>query len=222
MHDGGREDDLLARIVEAWPDGSIEDRSRGAAADVVLVHLASMSNLFAALGWAILDVAARPGLVATARGEDEQQMTSVVLESIRCAQRSIMLRHVLRPVSIDVGGAPLSVEPGVTLATLTPLTNVDGPGLDRFDPDRWEGQRLVDPTGLAAKELVTTFGHGRHACPARSFSLRAISTVLATLFGRFDVELVDHDPQAVPGQIGGVARGLGPCRVELRRRSASS
>ena len=57
------------------------------------------------------------------------------------------------------------------------------PGYDRFDPERWDGCRLADVSGLAARELVTTFGHGAHTCPAQPFSLRAIVTAVRRLSG---------------------------------------
>ena len=59
LADGPR-DDLLDHIIEAWRDVPIDDLRRGVARDVVLVHLGSMSNLFAALGWAIVDLLGRP------------------------------------------------------------------------------------------------------------------------------------------------------------------
>lgn len=58
----GRETDhpLFTRIVEAWADAPSEDRAAGVAMDVALIHVASMSNLFAALGWALIDLLAMP------------------------------------------------------------------------------------------------------------------------------------------------------------------
>ena len=63
-----RVDDLFGRIVARW-DGEPPDRARiGVALDVVLVHLASMSNLFAGLGWTIVELLARPDLADRVRG----------------------------------------------------------------------------------------------------------------------------------------------------------
>lgn len=212
-------DDLLGSVIESWRDADGDVGTAGAARDVILVHLASMSNLFAAIGWTIVDVVQRPVIADRIRDGDHDLTSRCALESIRRAQRSVMMRYVLRPLTVDTEDGAVDVEPGVTLATLLPLTNRSAaPGLDDFDPDRWTGRRLGPHTGLAATELVTTFGHGSHRCPAQAFSLRAITTTLEGLLARFDLELVDADPRPVPGQIGGVARADGPCRVRMSER----
>ena len=48
------------RIVDAWSGEPSQTRIRGVAMDVALIHIASMSNLMAALGWALVDVIDRP------------------------------------------------------------------------------------------------------------------------------------------------------------------
>ena len=108
------------------------------------------------------------------------------LESTRMAQRSIMARFTLAPFTIDLEEGPLEVPSGMTVATLLPLTNRSAaPGLDRWDPARWNRRRLRTPNGLAAAELVTVFGHGGHSCPARPFSLAAMTLTSRRLLGRF-------------------------------------
>lgn len=219
LDDPAPTDDLLGSVIAGWADADPTARVAGAARDVILVHLASMSNLFAAIGWVIVDVVARPGLVARIRDGDHALAVRSALESIRLAQRSVMMRHVLRPLTLDTGDGVIEVGAGATLATLVPLTNDSAaPGLETFDPDRWDGRRLGPHDGLAASELVTTFGQGSHRCPAQAFSLRAITTTVTGLLDRFDVELLDRDPRPVPGQIGGVARADGRCRIRVSER----
>jgi hypothetical protein len=41
--------------------------------------------------------------------------------------------------------------------------------------------------GLEARELVSTFGHGRHSCPAQRFSISAIRIALRRLLDRYDL-----------------------------------
>ncbi len=213
--------DLLDMILERWADAPDAERLTGVARDVILVHIGSMSNLFAALGWSLVHLVQHPDVLArvrTSQDADQDLVTRCVLESTRIGQRSIMLRTVLEPVSIDDGAHTYEVSPGATLATFLPLTNMDsGPGLDRYDPDRWQGPRLVSPPGLPA-ELVTTFGHGPHTCPARPFSVTAMSRVIERLFDAFDLEALFDDARPRPGQIGGVARAAEPCMVVLRDR----
>jgi hypothetical protein len=52
---------LFGRIVEAWSAEPSETRTRGIALDVALIHIASMWNLMAALGWAFVDLFEHPG-----------------------------------------------------------------------------------------------------------------------------------------------------------------
>ena len=217
-------DDLLGTIIERWGDMTVAENARGAARDVILVHIGSMSNMFAALGWSLVHLLEEPQVLTRLRPEAGQEFDTdlasrCVLESIRIAQRSIMLRTVLEPVVIDDGAAVYSVSAGATLATFLPLTNLAGaPGLDRYDPERWQGRKFVSPEGLA-DEAITTFGHGPHACPARPFSTTAIVRVLERLFRAFDLERRFVDARPLAGQIGGVARADGPCNVVVTPRS---
>jgi cytochrome P450 len=92
------------------------------------------------------------------------------------------------------------------------------PGLAGFDPDRWEGRKLRDEAALAAPELVVTFGHGPHRCPARRFSLSAIGRAVRRLVDTYDLTPEFDAVRPRPGQIGGVARAADPCRVRYTRR----
>jgi len=218
-HDGGRGDALFDRIIARWDDAPAAERRVGAALDVVLVHLASMSNLFAGLGWTIVDLLARPDLAEQVRSGDRALAEACALESIRLHQRSIMLRQVLRPVEVDDGEQRYSVEPGVTIATLLPLTNLSAsPGLEGWDQSRWNGRRLRDAGDLPAAELVTAFGHGRHTCPAQPFSLAAITRAVTDLFARYELVAEYADACELPAQIGGVARAADPCPVRYAAR----
>jgi cytochrome P450 len=211
---------LFARVAAAWADVPRPDAAMGVAMDVALVHVASMSNLFAAVGWMLIDLLTHPNELSRVRAGDRARAEVCALESTRLAQRSIMARHVAAPVTIDVGDAVYEVGAGATVATLLPLTNTSAaPGLEVWDPGRWNRRRLADPSALAAVELVTVFGHGRHTCPAQPFSLATMTAAAARLFTAFDMEpgWTDH-PHPVRNQIGGVARAAGPCPVRYRRR----
>jgi len=108
------------------------------------------------------------------------------LESTRLAQRSIMARFTLAPVTLGLEQGPLEIPSGMTVATLLPLTNWSAaPGLDRWDPARWNRRRLRTPNGLSTAELVTVFGHGGHSCPARPFSLAAMTLTSRRLLSQF-------------------------------------
>jgi cytochrome P450 len=202
--------------VEAWSSEPPDIRVRGIAFDVALIHIASMSNLAAALGWALVDLLEHPAHLARVVAGDADLAQRCALESTRLAQRSIMSRTVLSPVSLDTGEVSYQVPPGWTIATLLPLLNTSAaPGLENWDPDRWTRHRLTDEKALPSPMLVTAFGHGRHSCPAQPFSLSAMTAAMTHLFGSYQMtpDWTTH-PRPVSAQIGGVARADGPCRLD--------
>ena len=216
--DAGGPDDqgLFGRIVDVWRSKAHDVRVRGIALDVALIHIASMSNLAAALGWALVDLLEHPAYLARIIAGDADLAQRCALESTRLAQRSIMSRTVLSPVCLDTGDVSYQVPPGWTIATLLPLLNTSAaPGLENWDPDRWTRHRLTNEKALPSPMLVTAFGHGRHSCPAQPFSLSAMTATMTHLFGRYQMApgWTAH-PRPVPAQIGGVARADGPCRLD--------
>jgi cytochrome P450 len=221
----GEQDDqaLFGRIVDAWSAETQGCRLRGIALDIALIHIASMSNLAAALGWALVDLVEHPTQLARVRegGSDFADFAQrCALESTRLAQRSIMTRTVLSAVHFATGEVTYEVPPGWTIATLLPLLNASvAPGWEQWDPDRWNRHRLVDQNALPSPMLVTAFGHGRHSCPAQPFSLAAMTAATTRLLCEYRMTpcWTSH-PQPVPAQIGGVARAAGPCLVEYINR----
>ena len=217
---GVPDEDLFGRIVEAWSAKPAEDRMRGVALDVALIHIASMSNLMAALGWSLVDLIEHPTQRERVAAGDMDLARRCALESIRMAQRSIMARAVLSPVDLDTGDEIYRIPAGWTIATLLPLLNTSAaPGLQTWDPDRWHHHRLADLAALSSPMLVTAFGHGKHSCPAQPFSLAAMTTAMTLLFSRYALTpgWAAH-PQPVAAQIGGVARTADACPVEYMLR----
>ena len=197
---------LFGRIVAAWAAEPENTRNRGIALDVALIHIASMSNLMAALGWALVDLIEHPEQARQVASGDRDLAQRCALESTRMAQRSIMSRAVLAPVTFDAGDAIVDVPAGWTIATLLPLLNTSAaPGLDRWDPKRWHRHRLADAGALPSPMLVTAFGHGRHSCPAQPFSLSAMTAAMTRLLARYEL---------TPGWTGAPAAGA---RTDRRR-----
>ena len=218
--DGDGEYALFDRVAAAWADAAPDDAATGTCLDVTLIHVASMSNLFAALGWHLVDLMEHPEEAEQVRLGDVSLAETCALESTRLAQRSIMARFALAPVTLDLEQGPVEIPSGMTVATLLPLTNRSAaPGLHGWDPSRWNRRRLRTPNDLPAAELVTVFGHGGHSCPARPFSLAAMTLTSRRLVSRFLWEPCwSEHPGPVRAQIGGVARSAGPCRARYRRR----
>ena len=128
-----------------------------------------------------------------------------------------MLRAILDRCEVRDGATVYRLDPGLVLATMVPLTNRSAaPGLEGFDPDRWVGRRLRDEASLPARELVTTFGHGPHRCPAQRFSLSAIGRAVRRLVDRYELTPEFDGVRPIPLQIGGIARAADPCPVAYR------
>jgi len=211
--------DFLDQIRAAWSDTEGLAREQGIARDVVLIHLGAQSNLYAALAWTLVNLLLHPALLTRVQAGDDDLLERAASESIRLAQRSLTLRQVMRPLDFDDGTRRYRLAPGVLIATMLSVTNASAaPGLDRFDPDHYEGRRLAKSIALPARELVSTFGHGRHACPAQRFSISAIRVSLRRLLERF--ALTPRFASAAPRsrQLGAVARAGGQCVVEYRAR----
>lgn len=216
-------DGFFGEIARRWDDVDGADRVRGVTGDVVLLHVATMTNLFAALGWTLCLVLLHPDVrTRVEAGGDRGFLDQCALEAVRIGQRSIMLRSVLKPCELDDGASTYRLEPGVLLATMLPLTNTTAlAGLGDFDPDRWDGRRLRAAGALGAKEVVTTFGHGGHRCPAQRFSLTAIGRAVDRMLATFELRPRFESVRAVPSQIGGVARSADPCPVDYVRRTTT-
>lgn len=218
---GGASADLFDRIVRAWDDAPPGERETGIARDVILVHMGSMSNLFAATAWTVVHLLERPALLAAVRDGDARLLDACAHESIRLRQRSIVLRRVVRETELADEHRAYRVAPGAFVATMMPVTNTSAlPGLSGFDPSHFDGSRFARRKELATPELVTTFGHGRHSCPAMHFSIASIRLFISGLLERFELVPEFRDPRPLRRQLGGVARADRPCRVRYRRRGA--
>ena len=211
-------DDFLQTVFDAWSDVSPTERRRNTARDIVVLHMGAQSNLYAALAWTLVNLLLRPDLLERVGDGDDDLLERCANESIRTAQRSLTLRQVMRPMEFDDGERKFALEPGVLIATMLSVTNTSAaPGLDHFDPDHYAGRRLVG-VDLAARELVSTFGHGRHSCPAQRFSISAIRIALTRLLAAY--ELTPQFESAAPRrrQLGAVARAESPCVAGYRKK----
>ncbi|MDQ1509492.1 MAG: hypothetical protein QOG50_1336 [Actinomycetota bacterium] len=205
---------FLSEIARRWSDTEEGERTQGIARDVIVLHVATMTNLFAALGWTLAHLALHPAVLARVVAGDAQLLERCALESTRIGQCSVMLRTVMQEVEIDDGHTRYTLAPGVTLATMLALTNTSAaPGLDIYDPNRWDGRRLRAEDMLPTREAVTTFGFGPHRCPAQRFSLSAITRTVRGLAERYDLTAHFDAVRPLPEQIGGVARAADPCPV---------
>jgi cytochrome P450 len=211
---GSHPGDFLDQIEASFADVQLPERDVQVARDVMLIQMGAQSNLFAALAWTLVNLLLHPPLLERVRAGDDELLERCAFESIRLAQRSLTLRRVMQPFQLEAEGGPYTLAPGVFLATLLSVTNpTAAAGLDRFDPDHYTGRRLASSVQLPARELVSTFGHGRHACPARRFSISAIRIAVRRLLERFELQPGFSHAEPLVRQIGGVARAARPCFV---------
>jgi cytochrome P450 len=215
--------DLFSRICASWEGVPSPDREIGIARDVIVVHMGSQSNLFAAMAWTLVYALEQPWLIEELRRGDTSHMDSFSHEAIRMSQRSIVLRRVVSPIEISDEHETYRLAPETLVATMLSVTNrTAAPGLDHFDASNYRGQTFLRADDLPARELVTTYGHGKHTCPAHRFSSSAIRHAVSELFLRFDLEPEYSKPHALVRQIGGVARADRPCIARYRARPSAA
>ncbi|CAN5450064.1 hypothetical protein BH10ACT1_BH10ACT1_32180 [soil metagenome] len=214
-----RPGDFLDVIDQSFADVDQPLRDQLVARDVIVLHLGSQSNLFAALAWTLVNLLEAPGDLATVRAGDDALLDRYAYESIRLAQRSITMRQVLRPLDLTTDQGTFHLQPGVLITTMLSVLNptVD-PRLAGFDADHYDGRRLRIADELPAKELVSTFGHGTHTCPAQRFSISAIRTAVKALLDRYELAPEFSHPGPLTRQIGGVARADRPTPIRYRAR----
>lgn len=215
-----RSSDFLEQIYASYDDLAPAERDVGVARDVIMLHLGSQSNLYAALAWTLINVVTRPDVLARVRDGDDVLLEQCASESIRMAQRSITLRQVLAPLDFDDGTRVYRLSPGVLVTTMLSVNNTSAaPGLERFEASHYDGRRLAASVPVATKELVSTFGHGSHSCPAQRFSISAIRIAVRRLVERFDLTPRFTEAVPRPQQLGAIARAAAPCPVEYRVRA---
>jgi len=220
---GVHEGDFLEQLVDSYGDLPPDEQLVGAARDVIMLHVGAQSNLYAALAWTLIRVLEHPELLARIRAGDDDLLERCASEAIRMAQRSITLREVLTPIQIEDGARTYQVGSGAFVTTMLSVTNTAAaPGLETFDPSHYAGRRLVPEVPVATKELVSTFGHGTHSCPAARFSISAIRIAVRRLVETYDLTPEFRDVSPRRRQLGGVARAEGRARVRYERRTAAA
>jgi cytochrome P450 len=211
--------DFLDQIFAAYADLPPAAQVQGAARDVIVIHMGSQSNLYAALAWTFVNLLLHPELLARVQAGDDGLLEQCANESIRLAQRSITLRQVLQPIEVDAGDATYRLAPGTMLTTMLSVLNTTAaPGLEQFDPAHYAGRKLVPAVAGPTKELVSTFGHGPHSCPAARFSISAIRVSLRLLLDHYEFRPGFTSAAPRTRQIGGVARSARPCWVRYSTR----
>jgi len=238
--EGRREGDMLEQLHELFAGDADGVRHERVAKNVMILHLASLANLYASLAWTLVNLLLHPehraaieheaaALAARHDGRhlrDQRALAEMTLlescamESIRLAQRSITLRKVMRPCTIETDQGVFALAPGVYVTTLLSVNNRAYDTLDRFDPRHYDRGRLAEHVRVPGKEVVSTFGHGRHACVGERFATSAMKIAVLRLLAAFELTPDFASATAPAGQLGAVARAAEPCLVRYRRKAS--
>ncbi len=207
--------------------------------NIINANQGFLSNLYAALSWALINLKQHPQAQQRQEAEladtrvrygehflaSQQALDSMrfceqlLMESVRLAQRSITLRKVMKEIQFDAGDALYTIQPGVYITTMLSVINTQTPELARFDPDHYQGRRIHPDLIAQGKETISTFGHGAHACPAQKFSHNMCKVLLAQLLENFDFDPLDIAVEPSSSQMGGVARAASDVVLPYRRKS---
>ena len=229
----------LAYLHSHFADFDPAERQRRVAHNTININQGFLSNLYAAIAWVLVRVLQDDSIKQRMLAEFQQAeqrfgadwrhsldaldsltfMEQMLMESVRLAQRSITLRKVLSPCEIHTENGTFTANPGVYITTLLSVGNTRSEELERFDPDHYRGNRLKPELIAEGPEQVSTFGPGRHACPAQRFSHMMCKAVLAAIFERFEPGLISAEVAPSSRQMGGVARSALPARVRMKARS---
>lgn len=221
QRDGRVEGDFLEQLFVSYADLPEDEQVVGVARDVIMLHVGAQSNLYAALAWTLVRVLERPDLRKQILAGDDTLLEQCANESIRIAQRSITLRQVLKPIEITDEEHTYRIGPGAFVTTMLSVNNTTAaPGLEQFDPKHYEGRKLASDVPVETKELVSTFGHGSHSCPAARFSISAIRIAVRRLLEAYEFTPGLRMAEPRRRQIGGVSRAEKPVRVAYRARAS--
>jgi len=114
--------------------------------------------------------------------------------------------------SLETGGRKFHVPFGEYVALSHSVPNRDPatfPDPEAFVPERFSAAATFDDYQL------TTFSHGRHACPGRSYAMRLMGLVLEEILSRYDVTSSKPFP-AVSFERATLAQRAGPCPLHYR------
>jgi cytochrome P450 len=237
---GSWANDTLSFLYQRFISQDPQVTLRKVTHNVINANQGFLSNLYAALAWSLVNLKRHPD--SQRRLEEEISSTKarfgadfltnqaaldsmrfceqLLMESVRLAQRSITLRKVMKEIQFDCGEEVYTIQPGVYITTMLSVTNTQTPELALFDPDHYQGRR-IDPALLThGKESISTFGHGKHACPAQKFSHNMCKILITTLLENFEFQHIDADIEPSSSQMGGVARAAHDIKLKYVRKSA--
>ena len=229
--------DFLEALHEEFSHLDEAQRNLDVTCQILAIHMASQSNLFAAIAWTIVNIAARPNvkshfLKEISEAKEEfggdfftnskcklEYLEKCYYESIRISQQSLTLRLVLQPIKIS----DYDIVPGYYIATLLSCLNTDSNSgilvdADKFLPEQhYEKGGKLKGVSAGAEYSISTFGYGPHSCPGRAFANSAAKAVCGALFDRFELD-VPSKCEIIPSQMGAVGRPVVPPTIPYKMK----
>ncbi|MBX7198666.1 MAG: cytochrome P450 [Rhodospirillaceae bacterium] len=206
---GTSQDDLLGVLIDARDADTDEGMSDKQLRDEVLTLLLSGHETTAVmLGWAFLMLSQRPEILERMRDEADLALAGrdPVGEDIRnldYTKRVVQEVARLKPPIWWVARTAISddticgenIKAGTTVLISQFLVHRN-PSVwedpERFDPDRFEAERVVNRSKFA----YLPFGAGPRVCVASAFATMEMQFLLAMMLRRFDVQITSSlDPE---------------------------
>lgn len=228
------EEDFLQTLMTArYGDGSAmsEDTITGMLLTLIFAgqHTSAVQT-----AWAGVELLRHPAYLARVRAEQEavmgkdRRLTFESLGEMAVLDRAIQESERLHPPLImlmrkiigEFSYKNYSMPPG-WLAMVSPAVSHRLPEVfadpDRYDPDRFAPGRAEHKK---AKFSIITFGGGKHGCIGLTFAYLQVKAIWSVLLRRFELELIDLNPQ--PNWTTFVVGPRQPCRVRYRRKTPLS
>ena len=180
------------------------------------------------VSWALIDLLRHPRELERVRAEQHGVLGGAPpagvrdLSQLRLLDRAVHETERLHPVAFVLArtadqafevdgfrvreGSMILLSPAVAHRLPGPY-----PEPDQYRPDRF----LEDPRGL--RDLIG-FGGGVHRCLGVHFAYLEMKVIITLLLQRYRLELIDPDPQPVPGQK--TKWPQSPCRVRYQALAA--
>ena len=128
---------------------------------------------------------------------------------------ALTLREAAHDTSIQDQFVPAGTKIIISAWGVHSSTDLWGPDAAKFNPDRWMGPGRANNGGAESAYSFLTFLHGPRSCIGQAFARAEFACLLASLVGRFEMELENKD-FALEIQGGITARPKGGLRVRMR------
>ena len=128
---------------------------------------------------------------------------------------ALTLREAAHDTSIQDQFVPAGTKIIISTWGVHSSTDLWGPDAAKFIPDRWMGPGRAKNGGAESAYSFLTFLHGPRSCIGQAFARAEFACLLASLVGRFEMELENKD-YALDIQGGITARPKGGLRVRMR------